>query len=301
MWMKNIISVGIALLLTVCAFANGIDNDGGSKKRKKTKYKLPKYSKEEMLDRIEEQGAIVDVRWNRDVRYHIRSYTVTGRRGSEIILGRSAIYFPIFEAYLEEYGLPDDLKYMTVIESALKPKAKSPVGAGGLWQFMPRTARKYGLKIDNYVDERYDTALATEAAMKYLTELYDRFDDWTLAIAAYNCGEGTVEKAIRKGRSRDFWKIKKHLPKETQQYISKYIAATYMMKNYLFHDLHPDYPDYDVQLTKAVKVYDRKSLKQIAEETGHSLRLIKKLNPSYKRGIIPPSAEGSYLVLPLLT
>ena len=297
MHIKAIASVMIALLIGVGAMANGT-NPGKKSRKKKSAYKLPKYSKEEMLDRMEEQGMIVDVRWNRDVRSHIRGYTRSNRKGSERVLGRSAIYFPIFEKYIKEYGLPDDLKYMTVIESALNPKAKSPVGAGGLWQFMRRTARKYGLTIDNYVDERYDPYKATEAAMKYLSDLHDRFDDWTLAIAAYNCGEGTMERAIRKGRSRDFWKIKKHLPKETQQYISKYIAATYMMKNYLFHDLHPQYPDYDLQLTKAVKVYERKTLRQIAKDTGYSLKLIKRLNPSYRKGIIPPTAEGSYVILP---
>ncbi len=291
----------LLLLAAVIAMANGTDPGSEKRtKRKKSRYKVPRYSKEVILDRIDEQGSIVDVRWNRSVRRYIREYTISGRRGSEIILGKSIMYFPIFEKYLKAHGLPDDLKYMTVIESALDPKAKSPVGAGGLWQFMRPTARKYGLVIDNYVDERYDPHKASEAAMRYLTDLYERFDDWTLAIAAYNCGEGNMEKAIRKARSRDFWKVRKYLPKETQQYICKYIAATYLMKNYLFHDLQPDYPDYNLQLIKAVKVYHRRSFRQIAKETGHSLKTIKALNPAYRKGIIPPTANGCYLILPPL-
>jgi len=159
----------------------------------------------------------------------------------------------------------------------------------------------YGLRIDNFVDERCDPYKATSAAMKYLSDLHARFGDWALAIASYNCGEGTMQKAMRKARSKNFWKVRKELPKETQLYIPKFIAATYLMDNYLFYDLHPAYPDYDVQLTKIVVVYERKSFKQIAKDTGHSIELIKKLNPAYKRGIIPPSAKGRNLILPRLS
>ncbi|MFT5765234.1 MAG: membrane-bound lytic murein transglycosylase D, partial [Saprospiraceae bacterium] len=219
---------------------------------------------------------------------------------TEKLIGKSSMYFLMIDDSLRKYNLPRELKYMVIIESRCDIKVKSPAGAVGLWQFMPRTARKYGLKIDNYVDERCDPYKSTSAAMKYLSDLYARFGDWTLAIASYNCGEGRMQQAMRKAKSRNFWKVRKELPKETQLYIPKFIAATYLMDNYLFYDLHPAYPDYDVQMTKTVIVYERKSFKQIAEDTGYSVELIKRLNPAYKRGIIPPSAEGRYLILPRL-
>jgi len=300
---KPLLGILMSLGFVFLSFTNAVNPETALKKDKEkvkeeSHKKVPTYSKEEILSRLESQGCPVDIRWTAEVKRSIKSYTVRGRRSAEIVLGRSAIYFPMFNAKIKEYGLPEDLKYMSVIESHLDPKAVSPAGAAGLWQFMPQTGRMYGLKIDNYVDERHDPIKSTDAAMRYLKALHNRFDDWTLAIAAYNCGEGCVEKAIKKGGTRDFWKLKKHLPKETQKYISRFIAASYVMDNYIFHDLHPDYPDYDLQLTKAVKVYKRKSFKKISEETGYSLEIIKLLNPSYKREIIPPTAEGSYLVLP---
>lgn len=301
---KPLLGILMSLGFVFFSFTNAVNPKAEVKKDKEKKEspkKVPIYSKEEILSRLESQDCPVDIQWNADVKRSIKDYTVKGRRSAEVILGRSAIYFPIFNANLKKHGLPPDLKYMSVIESLLDPKAVSHVGAAGLWQFMPATARRYGLKIDNYVDERYDPNKSTEAAMRYLKALHNRFDNWTLAIAAYNCGEGCVEKAIRKGETRDFWELKKHLPKETQKYISRFIAAAYVMNNYIFHDLQPAYPDYDLQLTKAVKVYQRKSFEEISKETGYSLEIIKKLNPSYKRGIIPPTAEGSYLVLPKIS
>ncbi len=301
---KPLLGILMSLGFVFLSFTNAVNPKAvinREKHKEEVTKKVPTYSKEEILSRLEKQNSPVDVRWNTDIKKSIKDYTVKGRRSAEVILGRSAIYFPIFNENLKKYGLPQDLKYMSVIESLLDPKAVSPVGAAGLWQFMPATARRYGLKIDNYVDERYDPRKSTEAAMRYLKALHNRFDDWTLAVAAYNCGEGCVENAIKKGESRDFWKLRKFLPKETGRYVSRFIAASYVMNNYLFHDLQPAYPDYDLQLTKAVKVYKRKSFEEISKETGYSLEIIKKLNPSYKLEIIPPTAEGSYLILPKIS
>ena len=270
------------------------------KKASKSSYKVPSYSKEVILDRLDAYEGIINIKYTKDVRSEIKAYTRYARKSSESILGKSSMYFQMIDDSLQKYNLPKELKYMIVIESRCDIKAKSPVGAAGLWQFMPATGRKYGLAINNYVDERLDPYKATSAAMNYLSDLYARFGDWTLAIAAYNCGEGNMQKAIRKAKSKNFWRVRKYLPKETQKYIPKYIGATYLMDNYLFYDLHPAYPDYDLQLTKTVKVYDRKSFKQIAEDTGYPIELIKKLNPAYKRGIIPPSANGYSLILPRL-
>ncbi len=302
---KPLLGILMSLGFVFLSFTNAVNPETAvSRKKDKAESspkKVPTYSKEEILSRLEDQNSPVDVRWNAEIKRSIKDYTVKGRRSAEVILGRSAIYFPMFNENLEKHGLPKDLKYMSVIESLLDPKAVSPVGAAGLWQFMPATARRFGLKIDNYVDERYDPYKSTVAAMRYLKTLHNRFDDWTLAIAAYNCGEGCVEKAIKKGASRDFWKLRKHLPKETARYVSRFIAASYVMNNYIFHDLKPAYPDYNLQLTKSVKVYKRKSFDEISKETGYSLEIIKRLNPSYKLEIIPPTAEGSYLVLPKIS
>ena len=302
---KPILGILMSLGFVFLSFTNAVNPETianrGKEKKESTKKDIPTYSKEEILSRLESQNSPVAIQWNADIKRSIKDYTVKGRRSAEVILGRSAIYFPMFNENLEKFGLPKDLKYLPVIESLLDPLAISHVGAAGLWQFMPSTARRFGLKIDNYVDERYDPYKSTEAAMLYLKSLHKRFDDWTLAIAAYNCGEGCVENAIKKGETRDFWELKKHLPKETSRYVSRFIAASYVMNNYIFHDLQPAYPDYDLQLTKAVKVYKRKSFEEISRETGYSLEIIKKLNPSYKLDIIPPTAEGSYLILPKIS
>ena len=163
---------------------------------------------------------------------------------------------------------------------------------------MPKTAKMYGLTINKYIDERFDPYRATEAAMQHLTHLYGRFENWTLVIAAYNCGEGRMNKAIKKAKSRDFRRVRKYLPKETRKYVSRYISAVYIMNNYIFHDMHPAYPDYNLQLTKTVKVFIRKTFQQIAKDTGYGLEVIQTLNPGYKLEIILPTSGGSHLVLP---
>ena len=256
------------------------------------------YSVELIEERIEAAQPIFEIQLNKRVRKFIKSYLQEGKHSTANILGRSSIYFPIIEKYLEGCQMPDDLKYLAVIESALKPTARSESGAVGLWQFMPITAREYGLRIDDYVDERLDLYRSTEAAVQFLSTLHQRYQDWALAIAAYNCGPGKVDKVIKKAGSKHFWSIKKHLPKQTQRYVEKFIAATYAMDNYIFYDIHPKYPDYSLQLTTTTNIYTRKSFRQIAKETGISIQVIQQLNPTYKKAIIPPNEKGYYLLLP---
>ncbi|MEM1323675.1 MAG: lytic transglycosylase domain-containing protein [Bacteroidota bacterium] len=288
----------MALLCTVLWGATANGGGDGMKKSRKTRYKLPKYSKSTILERMDDLEAPFEMRLNTTISKIIKDYVSNGRRGTEIILGRRAIFFPIFEQYLQEKGLPEELKYLAVIESGLDPTAVSKVGAAGLWQFMPKTGRKYGLVIDDYRDERFDIHKSTVAAVDYLDYLYNRFDDWTLAIAAYNCGPGRVSKEIRKAGTRDFWKLKKKLPKETQRYVQKFLAVNYVMSYYLFYDLHPDYPDYNLQLTALTKVYKRRSFKQLALETGVDVEIIRRLNPAYKKELVPPVRQGNLLMLP---
>ena len=250
--------------------------------------------------RIFSLGSSVDVKYSAEVKRRIKQYTVKQRSMSEILLGRSSIYFPLFEDVFREKGLPQDLKYLSVVESGLRPVATSRSGAAGLWQFMRPTARMMGLKINRTVDERRDIQKSTEAAANYLLHLYERFDDWTLAIAAYNCGPGNLRKAIRKsGGKKSFWEIKKYLPKETQEYVPKFIAISYVMNYYYEHDLVPEVPNQNLVNTSSAKVYEKINLQKLSKELDIELKVLKTLNPSYIRNFIPKSEDGKYvLVLP---
>jgi len=251
-------------------------------------------------NRIISLGSSVDVKYSAEVKKRIKQYTVKQRTMSEVLLGRSSIYFPVFEDIFREKGLPLDLKYLSVVESGLRPIATSRSGAAGLWQFMRPTGRMMGLKINRTIDERRDIEKSTEAAADYLLYLYERFDDWTLALAAYNCGPGNLRKAIRKsGGKRNFWEIKKYLPKETREYVPKFIAISYVMNYYYEHDLVPDIPHENLINTSTAQVFEKINLRKLSKELGIEMSILKTLNPSYIRNYIPKTEDGIYnLVLP---
>lgn len=259
------------------------------------------YSSNIIIERFSEMDLKVDVRLTKNVKSYIRDYTLLARKSSEQALGKSTLYFPIFTELNKAFGLPNEMKYLMVIESSLKPDAASKVGARGLWQLMPATARMHGLEINDYVDERSDPYRSTNAALKHLTDLFDEFGDWTIAIAAYNCGNGRMRSAIKKGKSKNFWKIKKYLPRQTRDYVEKFIAAAYTMEYYHFYDLRPSYPDYNEQYTQAMLTYDYGRLSEISEKEDIDLDLLKTLNPSYKIDIIPVSREGNIIIVPNLS
>lgn len=229
----------------------------------------------------------------------IKTYVIKRHKSASILIGRSMTYLPLFEKYLKEAGLPDDLKYLPIIESALKPRILSPVGAGGLWQFMPETGKSYGLTINKTIDERFDPDKSTRAAIEHLQDLYDRFGDWALVLAAYNSGAGRVNSAIRKSGSTDFWELRKYLPRETRDYVPAFIAAAYMMQYYDTHGIEPEYPPLDRQLIVPVTVYKQTSFFRIAETTGLSIKELRILNPAYFKDVIPDSKEGNTLIIPL--
>lgn len=259
----------------------------------------PIFDEEVIKERLDTlSDAVVAPKYVTAVKGYLKGYLVRNRKNSERILGRTVLYFPIFEHYLKEHGLPDDLKYLAVVESALKPRATSRVGAGGLWQFMPATGKSLGLDITSQVDERWDPHKSTEAAMLYLNKQYKRFDDWALALAAYNSGSGRVRRAIKRGRSKNFWRIQRFLPRETRNYVPAFIAANYMLNYYEEHGLMPEYPDLDIQITETIKIYNSMSFYRVAQLTELPLEIIEALNPSYKRGRIPTHAEGHFLTLP---
>ncbi len=251
-------------------------------------------------DRILSLGSSVEIQYSSEVKKRINQYITRQRSMSEALIGRSRIYFPTFEHILREKGLPTDLKYLSVVESGLKPAATSRSGAAGLWQFMRPTGRMMGLKISKTIDERRDIEKSTAAAADYLLQLYNQFGDWTLAIAAYNCGPGNMRKAIRRsGGKRSFWEIKKYLPKETREYVPKFIAMTYVMNYYYEHDLMPDIPNQDLINTSSAKVYESLDLKSLSKELDIDLATVRTLNPSFIRNYIPKSEDGIYnLVLP---
>ena len=251
-------------------------------------------------DRIHSLGSSVEVQYSPEVKRRINQYIKRQRTMSEVLLGRSKIYFPSFEQILREKGLPTDLKYLSVIESGLKPSATSRSGAAGLWQFMRPTGKMMGLNISSTVDERRDVEKSTKAAAEYLLKLYNQFDDWTLAIAAYNCGPGNMRKAIRKsGGKKSFWEVMKYLPRETREYIPKFIAMTYVMNYYYEHDLMPAIPNQDLINTSTAKVYESLNLYKLSKELNIELATMRTLNPSFIRNYIPKSENGIYnLVLP---
>lgn len=255
---------------------------------------------EKIENRILSLGSSVDARYSSEVKSRVDQYIRRQKKMSEILIGRSAIYFPTFERILKEKGIPDDIKYLSVVESGLKPVATSGAGAAGLWQFMRPTGRMMGLKITRTVDERRDVEKSTAAAADYLLKLYNQFDDWTLAIAAYNCGPGNMRKAIRRsGGKRNFWEIKKFLPKETREYVPKFIAISYVMNYYYDHDITPKMPEEGLVNTSSAKVFESINFRKLGKEVDIDLEILKTLNPSFIRNYIPKSIDGKYtLVLP---
>lgn len=262
--------------------------------------KIPSFSEGEIKGRLERlDQLIIDIDFGDQViQNYIQGYVTRNRKSAERILGRTATYFPLFEEKIAAYNLPPEIKFLAVVESALNPQAISPVGAGGLWQFMPATGRRFGLKITPYLDERMDPVKSTDAAMRYLSLLYEKYDDWALALAAYNSGSGRVNYAIKRSKSRDFWQLKKYLPKETRNYVPAFIAAIYLFQFQKDHDLHGEATKIDLQITDNVEVKSFFSFYRIAQITGISLATIRQLNPGYRKDFIPANEAGNYVILP---
>ncbi len=259
----------------------------------------PTYTDRDLEERIANmQNQVIKPRLDHVVKSYIKTYTQKKPSKTEEMIGRATIYFPIFEHHLRQKNLPDDLKYLSVVESALNPQAVSRSGAVGLWQFMGPTAKDFNLAMNSNVDERKDPNKSTIAAITYLERLHKKFGNWELALAAYNGGPGRVAKAVKRGRSHNFWQIQKYLPKETRNYVSAFISACYIMQYHQQHNLYPRYPEHDLQFTASTKIYSNLSFSKIAEVTGVSIRTIETLNPSYKRRALPHSTRGNFLTLP---
>lgn len=259
----------------------------------------PTFTREQYVDRLYRMPTVIEMPWNVVVQSCIDRYTKKSRRQVSYLLGTCNFYMPFFEQALEAYQLPLELKYLPIIESALNPTAVSHAGAAGLWQFMPSTARTYGLEINSFVDERRDPVKSSWAAARLLRDLYNLFGDWNLAIAGYNCGPENINKAIhRAGGERDYWKISPYLPRETRGYVPAFIAANYVMNYYCDHNICPMQMSLPAK-TDTVMLSCNVTFSQVASVLGLSIDLLRSLNPQYRRDVVPGATKLSALRLPM--
>lgn len=249
--------------------------------------------------RLRSLRTTVPMTMNSEVRRFIRFYLGHMSTRLDVMLTLSEFYGPMMEETLNRYGVPEELKYLSIVESAMNPRATSRVGAAGLWQFMYSTGKQYGMEVNSVVDERRDVYKSTVAAARYLRDLYGVFGDWTLAIAAYNCGPGNITKAMaRSGGKRDFWEIYWKLPRETRGYIPAFIAVVYVMNYYELHGLHATRLNLPLRCD-TVMVREEMLLCHVSEVTGVELEELRTLNPQYRKDFIPAREEGYSLCLPL--
>lgn len=259
------------------------------------------FTSEKYAERLSylDQRTPFDLSYNTTVEAFIHLYVTKKRSLSANSLGRSQLYFPAFEEALDRHNLPLELKYLAVVESGLNPTAKSRAGATGLWQFMYRTGKKFGLNVNSYVDERCDPEQSTEAACQYLSYLYGLFDDWNLALAAYNCGEGRVASAIRRsGGKRNYWEIYPYLPRETRGYVPAFIAVNYLFAYAGDHNLSPSPIEHRSYEVDSVHINQPATFKQIADILDMDVHDIEALNPIYRIGVVPAYDEYRVVYLP---
>ena len=259
----------------------------------------PTFTPEEYIERLRRMPTIMEMGYNDIVQRFIDRYMGRLRHSVSYMLGAANFYVPIFEEALEAYQVPLELKYLPVIESALNPKAVSRVGATGLWQFMLGTGKMYGLEVNSLVDERRDPVRASYAAARYLRDLYRIFGDWNLVIAAYNCGPGNINKAIRRsGGFKDYWQLYPYLPAETRGYVPAFIAANYAMTYYCEHNICPMTTKLPLQ-TDTIVVDRDVHLEQIAAVLDLDIEMLRSLNPQYRRDIVPGTSKKYAIRLPM--
>lgn len=260
---------------------------------------IPVFPREVYLDRLRRLPNLIEMPYNDVVQDYIDQYTGRLRLSVSFMLGVQNFYVPIFEEALEAEGVPLELKYLPVVESAFDPMATSRVGAAGLWQFMVPTAKHYGLTVNSLLDERRDPIKSSQAAARYLKDLYKSFGDWTLAIAAYNCGRNNVLKAIKRaGGARDYWAIYPYLPRETRGYVPAFIAANYVMNYYCDHKIPPMKTIAPAE-TDTVTVSRNLYLAQVAAACNLDVETVQAMNPQYRAGVVPGNSQPCALRLPV--
>ncbi|HSY76242.1 MAG TPA: transglycosylase SLT domain-containing protein [Bacteroidia bacterium] len=260
---------------------------------------IPVYSEKEIAERFSKLDGQTpfDLEYNNVVKEYVDLYAVRKKQLTSRVLALSRLYFPMEEQILDRYKMPLELKYLSVVESALNPTACSKCGARGLWQFMYTTGKLYNLSVSSYVDERNDPYKETVAACEYLKFLYGMFGDWQLVIAAYNCGPGEISKAIRRsGGKTNFWAIRPYLPKETQNYVPAFIAVNYVMHYATSLNISPSIVNATYFDVDTVAVHEQLSFSQISSYLNVPLATVAYLNPSYKLGVVPYSADAPYTI-----
>ena len=249
----------------------------------------------EYLQRLADMNSFITLPFNETVRNYIILYSEKMPTKMSSMLALSQYYFPIFEEIFDRYGLPKELKYMAVIESAFNPVAVSRAGAKGMWQFMYNTAKMYGLTINSFVDERLDPVKSADAAARYMRDAYRIFGDWNLAISSYNCGSGNVNKAMRRSGSREFWPVYNYLPRETRGYVPAFVGAMYAFTYYREHGLVPETDSMPVQVD-TFHIRRMLHFQQVSALTGVPVEMLKKLNPQYVHDIVPGTAKEEYVL-----
>ena len=250
------------------------------------------------IDRLSRIPSIIEMPFNDIVKKYIEAYTGRLRNKVSFMLAAANFYMPMFEEALDTYDLPMELKYLPIIESALNPKALSRQRASGLWQFMLHTGKQYGLETNSLVEERFDPQKSTWAAVRYLKELFDIYKDWNLVLAAYNCGPGNVNKAMRRaGGSTDYWEIYPFLPKETRGYVPGFIAANYVMTYYCEHGICPMESQLPA-VSDTIHINKDLHLQQVASVCDIDIEQLRSLNPQFKKDIVPGNSKVYALRLP---
>jgi membrane-bound lytic murein transglycosylase D len=258
----------------------------------------PAFEKDSIKARLKRIEKEVPLTYNNAIISFIHYFTVRNREYSRMVLRRRDAFFPTFEKILKENGMPEELKYLSIVESGLNPRARSRAGAVGLWQFMPPTGKYYNLNIDWYIDERSDPAKSTQAACDYLKYLYNMFHNWDLALAAYNCGPGNVRKAIKASRNKkDFWEIYYHLPRETRSYVPQFIAVSYLMNYAKEHNLFPDYAE-GMESLHTIYTDQYVNVEMLAKYLDVCPEDLQKMNPTLLRNRVPSYAKNFPLKIP---
>ena len=259
---------------------------------------IPDFTYAEVAAKIKAMETDMPFELNERIFAFINYFTVRNREYTKMVLQRQNLYFPLFEETMEAHDMPEDIKFLAIIESGLNPKAKSRVGAMGLWQFMPATGRMYTMHVNRDIDDRMDPDMSTEGAAKYLKSLYRMFGNWELALAAYNCGPGNVRKAIRRsGGKTTFWGVYDYLPKETRSYVPQFQAMMYVLRHAEDHNLYLEQPTYPLAFEK-IKFNQELDLEQLAAVSGTCVEDLEFLNPSIQNRLVPASHQHMAIRVP---